>query len=290
MSREHIPHDMSWSAFRMGNECPAAWHAKYVLKQYKTAPSAAMAVGVWFHAVAAGEPTAPIEAQFSDYLLTKSGKPTAQFQAAQECAARFMALPYIQAMHARYETEVCLTVDLGGATWLCYLDLIDVERKMIVDYKFTADMSREQWVPRLKLRGNIIASGHYAYQLAVYRAAAVAKYGGEPNEWMMADMLVSPVKLTDTVAGGPPPGSIIPRIETHVYAHHHLLDRYAGYMAESWEYARPSIFREPILTIPSFRQMRDGEVEPPRCGSCNWCVATQAEPFVKAYREDQEAD
>ena len=113
---------------------------------------------------------------------------------------------------------------------------------------------------------------------------------GQPHEWMMADMLVSPQKLTATIDGGPPPGSIVPRVETHVYAEHHLLDRYAGYMAESWEGARPSIFREKIKTVPSFRAMRDGEIEPPRCGSCDWCVATQTEPVVRTYREDQEAD
>ena len=290
MSRQDIQHDMSWSAFRMGNECPAAWHAKYVTHLYRPAPSEAMAIGVWFHAVAAGEDPAPIEAQFSEYLTAKAGKPTAKFQAAQECAERFVALPYHQVMAKTYESEVALTVNLGGADWLCYLDRIDPVRKMIVDYKYTGDLDREQWVPRLKMRGNMVASGHYAYQLAVYRAAAVKVHGGEPREWMMADMLISPVKLTATVAGGPPPGSIVPRVETFVYANHHLLDRYEDHMAESWTMAKRSIFREPVQTIPAFKAMRDGEIEPPRCGSCDWCVATQAEPVVRTYREDQEAD
>lgn len=283
--RPNIPHNMSWSAFRMANECPAAWHAKYVQKRYKPASTEAMALGVYAHAAIMGHATARIEADFATLLNTKGGKPTAKFARTQEACAWLSERPYIQAARSRFLAEEAVTIELNGATWLCFLDWVNPEAHTILDIKYTADGEREQWVPRLRARGNVIAAGHYGYQLAIYRAAAVAKWGGEPHEWTVGNLVVSPVQITASIDGGPEPGSVVAAVQTPVWERPDLLDRYADRMARAWTEATTSIFREPVAIVPALRAMRDGEIEPPRCEQCEWCIATEDTGRQWRYRE-----
>ena len=140
------------------------------------------------------------------------------------------------------EKEAIVTGTIGGVEWMGKLDCLADNHKYFVDLKTTQDIFKKYWVADNSAYGSFIEAYRYPLQMAVYQELIRQQYGAE------AAPLIVAVSKQD------PPDKAIVSIPQE------LLD----YWLHRIEDEQPRI-----------EAVKNGEIEPKRCGHCEYCRATK---------------
>lgn len=292
------PHDMSFSQWKRWQECPAQAYAQYVLKTYRPAKNAALAIGSLVDALLL-DPSAEerVLDDFREQLFKKetSGPdkgelvvPNADQEKARAWAAHAAARPDVASLIASCQTQQSVIAQIGGATWLCILDLVRPQNKMLIDLKTTADAGGEAWCPRLNRRASFLAQWCYGYQLAIYRHAAASEWGGDPEEWQCGILCVGKTQVDgDVFDMGLSHGDAYPDVRVYQWDDMAQLTGYADYMALSMT-TRQRRLNDPGKEWPPIMEMKraPGIEDLPRCGSCDWCI-THRRRLITLYTDPE---
>lgn len=274
-------YSMSFSRWRMWQECPAAAHAKYVTGAYQPATTEAMAVGALVDAhVTQPERVAEVQAEYANLLTTGKGAPNAAAKRADAMAARLLQMPASAALIGACAKQVELYPLIGGVTWKCTPDLVDPGCRIVCDIKATGS-AREVWVPHLRQYASIIAARRYGYQLAAYREACRQEYGGGSELWTAAILLCEWHTLAD---GTPRPRVQLYRWRASAAAQ---LDAYLAEMATSLSHTHTTFDGAVVPAIMEMQQQATADGLH-RCGECDWCDMTADEADIEVPYADPE--
>ena len=145
------------------------------------------------------------------------------------------------------EKQVILTAELFGAMWKCKLDSLQLHR-CIVDLKYIKDLHERFWV---KDEGCFVSFPEwwgYDIQGAIYQKIVEIVYG-EKLPFYLAAVDKKKVPDKDIVS----------------------FDEENKPVGSGFE----DILNEVERNVPRILQVKSGEVEPDRCGVCDYCRATR---------------
>lgn len=241
---------MSCSQYQDFMRCEAAAKAK-LDGRWKEEPTEALLVGQYFHSHMEGpEAHAAFVEEHKEQILTKSGKPRAAFQKADDMIRAAEEDPFISEWIKRPgEVEKIMTGELYGTPWKIRLDKYfpHKTRPIIVDWKTVADIYRQDWNEEAHQRQSFVRSYGYLFRAAVYLEIE-RQNAGRDNDAQFFLVCISkqdpPDKAIISLTGGE-------RQELDME-----LDK----------------IRENIWHI---NQIKEGVHAPKRCGHCEYCRATK---------------
>jgi hypothetical protein len=294
-------HDMSYSQWKLWQKCPTQAYAKYVLKQYRQPKNEALAVGSLVDALLLDPPSeARVLADFEEQLFKKAQSgplkgsfvvPNAAQEKARAWASHIRANEQAMNLIGSCRTQVSVTIDIGGYSWVCIFDLVRPESRLVCDMKTAASANSYGWVPRLGRRASFIAEWAYGYQLALYRYAAAKEFGGDPSEWTCGFFVIG----KDTIDGevldkGLVDGDAYPDVRVFQWDNSTQLDGYFTHMASSMISEQPQL-DSPRKTLPPIMAMKQAEsIEGlPRCEDCSWCK-THRTDLITMYSDPEPAE
>lgn len=169
------------------------------------------------------------------------GKPKKDYQVAD---AMISSLRGDQTFRELYQGDKELIVqgEIAGVPWMGKLDCFGPTHKYFVDLKTTQDLHKRYWVDDLGGYGTFIDAYHYTLQMAVYQDLVRQQFG------------VDAVPLIVAVTKQDPPDKAIVEIPQEE------LDYWLAKVIELQE---------------RIEAVKRGEVEPTRCGKCDYCRATK---------------
>lgn len=239
-SREINKQYMSYSQFKtFYNDCPARAIAE-LNGEWTTEPSDAMLQGSYIDAYVEGTLDAFIS-EHPELLSSRGptkGQLTAQYQSCDEMIKR-MCRDELFTEYLEGEKQVILTGEIGGVPFKGKLDILADER--IVDFKTVRDFS-SVWSTDRGERINFVEAMGYDIQGAIYRELYRQKSGQ-----------VLPYYIAAITKEKEPDLAIIEIPEA-------LLD---------------DALDKVIYFAPEFQLMKQGLLEVPHCGKCEYCKHTK---------------
>ena len=231
--------------------CEARAVAKYE-GRWTEEPTEALLVGNYFHShMESPEAHAAFIEENQEAILTKSGKPRAAFQKADDMIRAAEEDPFIRDwINSPGEAEKIMTGKLFGQyPWKIRLDkyFAHETRPVIVDWKTVADLYRTNWNPDAGERQSFVRSYGYLFRAAVYLEIE-KQYTGRETDAQFFLVCISKQE--------PPDKAIISM---------------TGGGRQDLDYELEKV-REKIW---HFDQIKKGLHAPKRCGHCDYCRATK---------------
>jgi hypothetical protein len=271
---------MSVSQFKDWRPCPARAHAWYVRQD----PRAAERVGEGMAVSAYGDallldPTAvkPVLAKYAEHLVLTSGALSKKAEEMGRTVAFVQAqFPELRDLLARTTLQPIITFSIAGMPWKARLDILDQANRMIWDVKMVADVDEEEFVPRLRTRGNFIAVYEYALQLAVYQEAVRQATGDEYGVGIIG-------------IGKPVPSAPTPALKVFRWD-----PAYQGQLYEELQQVAAAVPHIAELRVaPDLREL-EHETEGIRCELCEYCRLTRRwhetlyhDPVPRSFRRPE---
>lgn len=151
------------------------------------------------------------------------------------------------------ENEVIMTGELFGVPWKIRLDKYIADRRLIIDWKTTADINKTEYNPILGERESFVESLGYMMRAAVYTEIE-KQFTGNSSD---ADFVIIAISKQD-----PPDKAAL------------LLNHRQRY---DWELEQ---IEKHMMNI---RRIKNGELRPRRCGMCDYCRATKVLKKIIPY-------
>ena len=233
--------------------------------RYTPPETEALVVGNYLHTALEGEKAhnAFCEQHFDDIFKTKVDKKTgeiiitgkyAPFAKADEMISVCYKDPLIKSLiDMPGENEVIMTGELFGMPWKIRLDKYIEDKRLIIDWKTTADMNKTEYNPAIGERESFIESLGYMMRAAVY--TEIEKQNKEQST--DADFVIVAVSKQEP----PDKGAF-------------LLNHRQRY---DWELEQ---IKKRIGLIAAIKR---GEVAPKRCGQCDYCRSTKVLKKIVPY-------
>jgi hypothetical protein len=158
--------------------CTASCYARYVEGSWSPETTLALAYGSIVDAMIFEDEITveQVKIQYSEFITTKTGKPNVEAKKIEAVADYIKTHPRWSKVLEHCTAQEILTWQLDGVWFKCKIDILDLDHKNILDFKTTADLNKEEWVPRLKTRANFISKFNYIQQMAVYQDAVQHEY------------------------------------------------------------------------------------------------------------------
>lgn len=194
-----------------------------------------------------------VETYASD-IATRSGTKRSDFKKADSMIERLESTDLFQFFYNGEDVkkESIITGELFGTRWKGKIDALNVKKGYFCDLKTTARIDNTFWNPAARERLSWFDEYGYGLQMAAYKKLLQEKYHKPFTCYIFA------VDKTDTPA---------------VEAFELDPDRFATGLAKIEEYQ------------PRLLQVLSGEVEPERCGHCDYCKATYQPKAFKSIDE-----
>lgn len=255
---------MSCSQYQDFLSCEARALAK-LQGRYIPEPSEALIVGNYFHTAMESEEAhiAFINEHFSDIFKTKVDKHSgelipvgmyAPYVKADEMIAACYSDPLIKSLiDMPGENEVIMTGELFGVPWKIRLDKYMPDKRLIVDWKTTADINKTEYNPMLGERESFVEALGYMMRAAVYTEIE-KQYTGKDTD---ANFVIVAISKQD-----PPDKAAL------------LLNHRQRY---DWE------LEQIEKNMMNIRRIKNGELRPRRCGMCDYCRRTKVLKKIIPY-------
>lgn len=227
--------------------------AMAILKgEYKELDNTALLVGSYLHEHFSG--TLDKYKEQHPEILTKSGTLKCQYQQANDMINCLETDKSFQELY-QGDREKIITFNLFGVPWKAKIDLLNLEHGYFCDLKTVRDF-KDIWDDQLHQKINFIQSRGYNLQMAVYREGIRQTY----NINTMDGFIVAVTKET------PPDKGIY------------------YFNQEHYEHA----LRIVEENIEHVLDVKEGRVEPKRCGHCDYCRQTATLADAKLFEEVEE--
>ena len=166
--------------------CPAAWLAEYVLGEWKSPATEALAVGALAHSAAlTPEENDAVLEEYADILTTKSGAMGAKARQAVALGTLVREKPELtEYVEGSYEEIVTGTI--GGIPWKGKLDIVNHDRRTFTDLKFVRNAHGTEYIERLRCRGSFVFAFDYDLQMAIYQELLWQQYGEVYTPYIIA--------------------------------------------------------------------------------------------------------
>lgn len=176
-----------------------------------------------------------------EQMLTKKGTLRAPFILAEKMVDRIKQDDFFLSLY-QGEKETIVTGELYGATWKGKIDCLNIEQGYFVDLKTTREIERKLWSTRDNNWGSFVEEYGYVLQMAVYRELLKQTYDKEFTPYIYAVSKQSP-----------------PNIEA-INFDDEIFGREMEYIEEK---------------LPRILRVKNGEVAPSMCGTCEYCRANK---------------
>lgn len=154
------------------------------------------------------------------------------------------------------QKEVIFTGELFGAPWKIMIDSYNPSKGVFADLKALKEIDGRFWDGEERRYVNFIRNYGYDLQMAVYAEIERQANGRAQNDWLIPHMVI--VTKQD-----PPDHEVI------YFDHDIILDKLS--------------FLE--HNIQRVIDVKSGQVEPTRCGKCDYCRVTKKVKKIKHYLE-----
>ena len=151
------------------------------------------------------------------------------------------------------ENEVIMTGELFGVPWKIRLDKYMPDKRLIVDWKTTADINKTEYNPILGERESFVESLGYMMRAAVYTEIE-KQFTGKDTD---ANFVIVAISKQD-----PPDKAAL------------LLNHRQRY---DWE------LEQIEKNMMNIRRIKSGELKPRRCGMCDYCRKTKVLKKIIPY-------
>ena len=255
---------MSCSQYQSFLECEAATMARLYLG-FQPKESEALLVGNYVHTALEGDEAHEefIEANIDKIFKLKTDKKTgdvsitgkyAAFEKADEIIRAFLTDPLMQKLILMDgECERIMTGTLFGVPWKIRLDKYIPTKRIIVDYKTAADLTRTEYNVKTGERECFLESAGYLMRAAVYSEIEKQVTGAEKD----AAFIILAVTKQEPVDKGA-----------------YLLNHRQRY---DWELEQ---VRDNLVRI---LEVKSGRRKPTRCGHCEYCRKTKKLKEIVPY-------
>lgn len=260
---------LSPTQLRKFAECPAAWHAQYVLKSYRPIETDAMRLGTLFHYAMANplmdHPQLLVKAGELG-LLTQSNKLAKPAQMVLRAAHHLLGLQD-SGIHAMVHAddalrELELSGTFGGVEMVGHIDLYVPSAGVFVDYKTVSDITEGAWMRgQGKVRYGWVQG--YLQQMAIYRELVRQCYG---------------VLATPVILGVEKPDDNHPT---------------PNVLAFPWQQDDQGVEAEldravTLISMELLPAAEGSQQECRRCEACEWCAKSRTAYVVPIKRLHQE--
>lgn len=246
---------MSCSQYQSFCECEAKAWAK-LEGRWVEEPGEALKVGNYFHTAMESDEAHEMfcDDNFEDIYKTKVNKQGevtitgkyAPYEKADVMIRTAKADPLIKSLiDMPGDNEVIMTGKLFGIYWKIRLDKYVKDKRMIIDWKTTADINKLDYNPATKDRETFIETYGYMMRAAIYTEI----------EKQNANSDVNPAFVIVAISKQDPPD------KEALLLNHDM--RYA------WE------LEQVQKKVLKFHDIKQGYTKPTRCGQCAYCRATK---------------
>jgi hypothetical protein len=152
------------------------------------------------------------------------------------------------------QKEIIMTAELFGIQWKVMVDSYNPDIGIFTDLKTLKDMDSRYWNKDAQCFENFLEHYGYILQMSVY--AEVERKAMNRDEWLLPHMVV--ITKQD-----PPDHEII-------YFDHEAIQQQLNIVSNH---------------IERVKQVKNGEVQPIRCGTCDYCRLTKKIHRIRHYSE-----
>lgn len=178
-----------------------------------------------------------------DSIFKKRGGMYSDFELADRMIATLANDPLIEKVREG-QKEVVMTANMFGVDWKVMIDIYNPTKNIIVDLKTTKSINQKYWNEEIREKQNFIEYYDYLLQMAVYAEVERLNTG---------------------------------RVE---HCHPHIIavskenvpDKAVIYLGR--DFIEDKLL-EIELMIDRFKDVKEGKVEPKRCGKCDYCKSTK---------------
>lgn len=242
-SRDANLHYMSRSQYQGFLTCEAEAMAK-LRGEWVDEPSTALLVGQYVHSWSEGARRDFIANNPS--MFKKDGSLKAEYALADKIIATLEADELAMYM-LEGQKEVIFTAEFAGAQWRVMADVYNLERRRMVDLKTTRSITETHWSEEHRRRVSFVEQYNYILQSALYCEIERIASGRPEGDWLeFYAVAVSKEAVPDK--------EVIDMRDPVRY---------------SEELAKVAMY------MPRINMVKAGEVEPVRCGRCNYCKSTK---------------
>lgn len=265
-SREADIHYMSCSQFQSFQSCEAATMARLRGEWKPDGSSDALFQGQYFHSYFEGPEAFKrfCEAGFEQIFKTKATKSRgtevvgkyAPFERLDQMIATVEADPFMQSMiQLPGNVEQFMVGEIGGILWRMKMDKYVPDRRLIIDWKTSANLWELYYNPETKEKQSFIEEYGYMMRAAVYGEIERQNIGKD----------TFPTFLILGVSKQDPP------------------DKMAVMLNDD---ARWALELETVkAALPRIQQIKEGHLQPKRCGHCEYCRKTKKINRVLMYTD-----
>lgn len=266
-SREADMHYMSCSQFQSFEKCEAATIARMRGLWEPHKQSDALFQGQYFHSYFESPEAFRrfCENNLEKIHKTKIDKKTgeiiitgkyAPFDTLDACIEAVLHDPLMKEIISwPGENEKPMTGYVGGIPWRMKMDKYCSGRRTIIDYKTSANIMELYYNPQTKQRQTFIEEFGYMMRSAVYGEIERQNTGSDSY----------PSFIILAVSKQDPPDKEVLLLNDDV----------------RWNYELEEVARK----IPRIQAIKNGEVSPRRCGTCEYCRATKKLNKIKMYTD-----
>lgn len=244
---------MSRSQYNNFLSCEAAEMAR-LAGEWMEEKSTALLVGSYVHAWNEGT----IEQFKKDHpeMFTQKKEPKTEFKCADKMIAILENDPLCK-YTLTGEKEVILTAEFAGVAWKVMLDVVNRDKRRLVDLKTTKSIREKYWNPDIGEKESFIEQYKYPRQAAIYsEIERIAAGRPEGDWWKFYIVAVSKERIPDKEV-----------ISMH-------------------DPERYQVELEQIrLNMPRILAVKNKEIEPFRCEKCDYCRSTRKLTGAIYYRE-----
>lgn len=265
-SREADIHYMSCSQFQSFQSCEAATMARLRGEWKSDGSSDALFQGQYFHSYFEGPEAFKrfCEAGFEQIFKTKATKSRgtevvgkyAPFERLDQMIATVEADPFMQSMiQLPGNVEQFMVGEIGGIPWRMKMDKYCPNKRLIIDWKTSANLWELYYNPETKEKQSFVEEYGYLMRAAVYGEIERQNVGSD----------AFPTFLILGVSKQDPP------------------DKMAIMLNDD---ARWALELETVkAALPRIQQIKEGHLQPKRCGHCEYCRKTKKINRVLMYTD-----
>lgn len=266
-SREADIHYMSCSQFQSFEKCEAATIAKMRGLWQPEKESDALFLGRYFHSFFEGKEALDrfCAENFEKIYKTKTDKKTGETQITGKyapiiqldlCIEAVLQDPFMKEILAwPGENEKPMIGYVGGVPWRMKMDKYCANRRTIIDYKTSGNLWELYYNPQTKARQTFIEEYGYMMRAAVYGEIERQNAGKDSF----------PTFLILAVSKQDPPDKDVIYLNDDV----------------RWAFELEEVGRK----IARYQQIKEGHLQPKRCGVCEYCRKTKKIKKIKMYTD-----
>lgn len=184
-------------------------------------------------------------------IFTQKGELKAQFKLANEMINTLETDEYVMAAFNKSNKEMIMTGELFGAPWKIKVDCLDKKNRIFIDLKTTRDFEKS-WSDEYREKVNFVLQYNYLIQFAVYQEIIRQNTGEVYNPFLIA-----------VTKQSPPDKAIL---------------SFSGV-----DFAKE--LKDIGAKMERVLKVKNGEVDPVRCGKCDYCRSTKKLYKVLHYME-----